>query len=166
LKNKKSRQKTPPIFLNSQCHPSVTLLSEEALYQGITLAAHHTPNLAEGAGAACLMAAVKIRERLKGKTVAVQMSGANASPQEIEKAMALPAHRHSDTEPVIDSFFCFSVNQLTDIRIPPFYFLNEYPIPPCPLCGYCRVTAVLLKKIRRTPMNKEVQPGGRFSPFS
>ncbi len=66
------------------------LLSEEELYQGIALAAYHTRNLAEGAGASCLMAAIKIRDRLKGKTVAVQMSGSNASPEELARAMALP----------------------------------------------------------------------------
>ena len=66
------------------------LLSEQELYQGIALAAHHTRNLAEGAGAACLRAAVKIRERLKGKTVAVQMSGGNACAQELKEALSLP----------------------------------------------------------------------------
>ena len=66
------------------------LLTEEELYQGIALAAHHTRNQAEGAGAACLRAAVKIRDRLKGKTVVVQMSGGNASPEELQRAMAQP----------------------------------------------------------------------------
>lgn len=66
------------------------LLSEEELYQGIALAAHHTRNQAEGAGAACLRAAVKIRDRLKGKKVAVQMSGGNASAAELKAAMDLP----------------------------------------------------------------------------
>lgn len=54
------------------------------------LAAHYTRNLVEGAGGSCLGAAVKIRERLKGKTVAIQMSGANASADELRKAVALP----------------------------------------------------------------------------
>lgn len=66
------------------------LLSEEELYQGIALAAHHTRNLTEGAGSACLRAAVKIRERLKGKKVAVQMSGGNASAEELRIAMEQP----------------------------------------------------------------------------
>lgn len=63
------------------------LLTEEELYQGIALAAHHTRNLAEGSGASCLRAAIKIRERLKGKKVAIQMSGGNASADELQKAM-------------------------------------------------------------------------------
>ncbi|MFH1152836.1 MAG: threonine/serine dehydratase [Pseudomonadota bacterium] len=66
------------------------LLTEEELYQGIALAAHHTRNLTEGAGSSCLRAAIKIRERLAGKKVVVQMSGGNASSQELQRAMALP----------------------------------------------------------------------------
>ncbi|MCG8551165.1 MAG: pyridoxal-phosphate dependent enzyme [Desulfobacterales bacterium] len=66
------------------------LLSEEELYQGIALTAHHTRNLVEGAGGACLRAAVKIKDQLKGKTVAIQMSGANASAHELRKAVAMP----------------------------------------------------------------------------
>jgi threonine dehydratase len=66
------------------------LLSEEELYEGIALAAYHTRNLAEGAGGACLRAAIKIRDRLKGKKVAIQMSGGNAAPEELRKAFSLP----------------------------------------------------------------------------
>lgn len=66
------------------------LLSEEELYQGIALAAHHTRNLCEGAGSSCLRAAIKIRGRLQGKKVAVQMSGGNASPAEIKIATDQP----------------------------------------------------------------------------
>ncbi len=66
------------------------LLSEAELYEGIALAAHHTRNLTEGAGSACLRAAFKIRDRLAGKCVAVQMSGGNACADELCRAMALP----------------------------------------------------------------------------
>lgn len=66
------------------------LLSETELYEGIALAAHHTRKLAEAAGAACLRAAFKIRDRLTGKTVAIQMSGGNASGTEIRQAMDRP----------------------------------------------------------------------------
>ncbi|THB78708.1 MAG: pyridoxal-phosphate dependent enzyme [Desulfobulbaceae bacterium] len=66
------------------------LLTEQELYEGIALAAHHTRNQAEGAGASCLRAAIKIRERLKDKKVALQMSGGNASAAELKEAMQLP----------------------------------------------------------------------------
>ncbi len=65
------------------------LLSEDEIYQGINAALHHTHQLAEGAGAASLMALIKLRDRLQGKKVVVQMSGCNASPEEIATAVKL-----------------------------------------------------------------------------
>ncbi|MDF2878308.1 MAG: serine/threonine dehydratase [Clostridia bacterium] len=53
------------------------LLSENEIREGIFLALSHTHNLAEGAGAATIMAAIKIREKLRGKKVVLQMSGCN-----------------------------------------------------------------------------------------
>ena len=46
-------------------------------------------NLAEGAGSAGLRAAFRLRDRLAGKRVAVQMSGGNACGEERRQAMAL-----------------------------------------------------------------------------
>jgi len=65
------------------------LLTEEELYEGIALAAHHTRNLTEGAGSACLRAAFKIKDKLAGKKVALQMSGGNAAGPELRQAMEL-----------------------------------------------------------------------------
>jgi len=79
-----------PFSLYKEGLDDFVLLTEDELYQGIALGAHHTRNLAEGAGSACLRAAVKIRDRLQGKKVAVQMSGGNASALELRQAMALP----------------------------------------------------------------------------
>ncbi|BBO70085.1 serine/threonine dehydratase [Desulfosarcina alkanivorans] len=79
-----------PFALYKEALADFVLLSESELYEGIALAAHHTRNLTEGAGSACLRAAFKIRDRLAGKKVAVQMSGGNASGVELQKAMALP----------------------------------------------------------------------------
>jgi threonine dehydratase len=62
------------------------LITEDEIYQAIGLALHYTHNLAEGSGASPIMAAYKIREKLKGKKVVLQMSGCNASPDEIEEA--------------------------------------------------------------------------------
>ena len=62
------------------------LLSEKELYEGMALAMHHTRNLAEGAGGATIRAAFKISDRLKGKKVALQMSGCNAAAEEINRA--------------------------------------------------------------------------------
>ena len=62
------------------------LLTEDEIYESIGLALYYTHNLAEGAGASSLMAAIKIKDRLQGKKVVLQMSGCNASPDEIANA--------------------------------------------------------------------------------
>lgn len=53
------------------------LLSENELAAGVRLALGACHNLAEGAGAATLAAAVKLRDRLAGKRVVCVMSGGN-----------------------------------------------------------------------------------------
>jgi threonine dehydratase len=78
-----------PFSLYAKHLDDFILLSEEELYQGIALAAYHTRNLTEGAGSATIRAAVKIRERLAGKKVALQFSGSNASPTEVKQAVQL-----------------------------------------------------------------------------
>jgi threonine dehydratase len=62
------------------------LLTEDEIYDGMGLALYYTHNLAEGAGASSIMGAYKIREKLKGKNVVLQMSGCNASSEEITEA--------------------------------------------------------------------------------
>ena len=64
------------------------LLTEDEIVESIAMALYYTHNLAEGSGASTLMAAAKIKERIRGKKVVLQMSGCNASPQEIEKAIS------------------------------------------------------------------------------
>lgn len=65
------------------------LLSEAEIYEGVALAYYYTQNLLEGAGASTIMAALKLRDRLRGKKVVLQFSGCNASPEEVEKAYRL-----------------------------------------------------------------------------
>jgi threonine dehydratase len=55
----------------------IVSLSEEELAEGVRLALRTTHNLAEGAGASSLAAAVKLRDRLAGKKVVCVMSGGN-----------------------------------------------------------------------------------------
>ncbi len=66
----------------------VVLLTEEEILQGIRLAIETTHNLAEGAGAASIAAALKIKDRLAGKKVALVMSGGNLDHQHLLQAMA------------------------------------------------------------------------------
>src|SRR3954471_20099060 len=55
----------------------IVTLSEDELAEGVRLALRATHNLAEGAGAAPLIAAMKLREQLNGKKVVCVMSGGN-----------------------------------------------------------------------------------------
>ncbi len=48
------------------------LLREEEIYEGIALAGYYTHNYIEGAGAATVMAALKLKNQLKGKKVVLQ----------------------------------------------------------------------------------------------
>jgi threonine dehydratase len=66
----------------------VVTLSEEELAGGIRLALRATHNLAEGAGAAPLAGAVKLRDRLAGKTVVCVMSGGNLDAATLRRVLA------------------------------------------------------------------------------
>ena len=55
----------------------IVSLAEDELADGVRLALRATHNLAEGAGAASLAAAIKLRDRLAGKKVVCVMSGGN-----------------------------------------------------------------------------------------
>ena len=57
----------------------IVTLEEDELMGGVRLALTATHNLAEGAGAASLAAAVKLKDQLKGKKVACVMSGGNVT---------------------------------------------------------------------------------------
>lgn len=70
------------------------LLTEDEIFESMAMALYYTHNLAEGAGASTLMAAKKIRKRIKGKKVVLQMSGCNASPEEIEKAVTYASFKN------------------------------------------------------------------------
>jgi threonine dehydratase len=55
------------------------LVSEDEIKQAVILMLEHTHNLAEGAGAAALAAALNLQERLKGRKVVLVQSGGNLS---------------------------------------------------------------------------------------
>ena len=63
-------------IMQQQLDDFVTL-TEDEIAEGIRLALRATHNLAEGAGAASLIAAMKLRDRLAGKKVVCVMSGGN-----------------------------------------------------------------------------------------
>jgi threonine dehydratase len=66
----------------------IVTLSEEELAEGVRLALRATHNLAEGAGAAPLMAAMTMRDQLAGKTVACIMSGGNIDAATLRRIVA------------------------------------------------------------------------------
>lgn len=53
------------------------LLSEKEIKEGMALSLKYTKNLAEGAGSSTIRAALKIKDKLSGKKVVLQMSGRN-----------------------------------------------------------------------------------------
>ena len=82
-----------PFRIYSKGLNNFVLLSEEEIYDAVGMALYYTHNLAESAGAAAIGAAFKIKDYLKGKKVVLQMSGCNASPDEIKKAVTRRSFR-------------------------------------------------------------------------
>ena len=65
------------------------LVSDDEMRQAMRILLEKTHNLAEGAGAAPLAGAIKVKERLQGKKVAVIQSGGNTSLQHLREALSL-----------------------------------------------------------------------------
>ncbi len=64
------------------------LISEDEIRRAIVIFLAHTRNLAEGAGAAPLAAALKLRHRLAGKRVVIILSGGNLSIDRLREILA------------------------------------------------------------------------------
>ena len=58
--------------------------------EGVRLALRTTHNLAEGAGAASLAAAMKLRDRLAGRKVVCVMSGGNLDQATLARILRTP----------------------------------------------------------------------------
>lgn len=65
----------------------IVTLTEAELEEGVRLALRATHNLAEGAGAASLAAAMKLRDRLAGKSVVCVMSGGNITVEALRRIL-------------------------------------------------------------------------------
>jgi threonine dehydratase len=65
----------------------IVMLTEEELADGVRMALATTHNLAEGAGAASLAAAFKLRDQLRGKKVACVMSGGNITEATLKRVL-------------------------------------------------------------------------------
>ena len=77
-----------PYAIMKDAISDVVLLTEDEILGGIRLALKSTHNLAEGAGAATIAGALKIRDRLAGKKVALIMSGGNLDQEHLRLALA------------------------------------------------------------------------------
>ncbi|GAC1615470.1 MAG: threonine ammonia-lyase [Ktedonobacteraceae bacterium] len=64
------------------------LISEEEILQAMLWLIERAHTLAEGAGAASLAAAYRLRSQLKGQKVGIVCSGGNASLEQLKKALA------------------------------------------------------------------------------
>jgi threonine dehydratase len=65
----------------------VVTLTEAELAGGVRLALRTTHNLAEGAGAAALAAALKLRDQLAGRKVVCVMSGGNIDAPTLKRVL-------------------------------------------------------------------------------
>ena len=66
------------------------LVEDAAIEAAILLLLEHTHNLAEGAGAAALAAAIQLKPRLAGKNVVLVLSGGNLSVDQLRRLLARP----------------------------------------------------------------------------
>jgi threonine dehydratase len=64
------------------------LVSDQEINEAIRLLARHAKQIAEGAGAASLAAAIKLRDQLRGKRVVGILSGGNIPWQRFATVMA------------------------------------------------------------------------------
>lgn len=79
-------------FLNTQrimrCYlDDFVLVDDSAIKAAVVLLLQHTHNLAEGAGAIPLAAALQLKERLAGKKVALVMSGGNLALEQLKNIL-------------------------------------------------------------------------------
>src|SRR5207253_8730987 len=64
------------------------LVTDEEINEAIGLLARHAKQIAEGAGAASLAAAIKLRDQLRGKKVVGILTGGNIPPERFTAIMA------------------------------------------------------------------------------
>jgi len=78
-----------PQAIMQQMLDDFILVSEEEIMQAMVWLLERAHTLAEGAGAASLAAAYRLRNELKGKKVGIVCSGGNASLEQLKRALTL-----------------------------------------------------------------------------
>ena len=78
-----------PQMIMRQMLDDFLLVSEEEILQAMVWYIERAHTLAEGAGAASLAAAYRLRDELKGKKVGIVCSGGNVSLEQLKRALAV-----------------------------------------------------------------------------
>jgi threonine dehydratase len=78
----------PQMIMRQMLHEFM-LISEEEIMQAMVWMIERAHTLAEGAGAASLAAAYRLRDELKGKKVGIVCSGGNASIEQLKRVLTL-----------------------------------------------------------------------------
>ena len=76
-----------PFRIMSELLDDFVAVDDDEIRQAIVLLLEKTHNLSEGAGAAPLAAALRLKDRLQGKKVALIQSGGNASIEELKASL-------------------------------------------------------------------------------
>ena len=66
------------------------LVPDDEIRTAVRLMIETTRNLAEPAGAAPLAAAIRLKDRFKGKRMALILSGSNVTPAQLRELLAPP----------------------------------------------------------------------------
>lgn len=83
-----------PVRLFRERLDDMVLVSEEEMRQAIILLLRSAHQLAEGAGAAATAGALKLRDQLRGKKVAIILSGGNLTIEGLRQVL-MPSRRRS-----------------------------------------------------------------------
>jgi threonine dehydratase len=77
-----------PLSIIRDLVDDIVLVSEDEMKQAIVLLLEKTHTIAEGAGAASMAAAIKLKDRLQGQTVACVVSGGNLPLSTLQRIIA------------------------------------------------------------------------------
>ena len=72
------------------------LVAEDELVRAVLSLLEHTHNLAEGAGAAALAGALRLRDRLQGRKVGIILSGGNLDVRTLTAILSGPGRASPD----------------------------------------------------------------------
>ena len=78
-----------PQAILQQALDDFVLVGDDEILQAVVWMVEHAHTLAEGAGAAALAAAYRLRDRLEGKRIGLVCSGGNIAVEQLRQALGL-----------------------------------------------------------------------------